>query len=425
MQSMATQKTIEFLEKAATVLAIVLFCGTVLPSLLTGDRTGADQDSPGAMMVFVGLYVIIIGMVCYRPRLLAQIPTVTPMMSLLTLAVFASVAWSIYPDVTMRRAVALLFTTVFGIYMALRFSFVDILKLLVVGTAITMFLSFAAIVAMPDIGLDSEQHVGAWKGIFWQKNVTGRIMVTLITCLLWLEWLGEGRRWVNRGLLALAFVLLVMCRSGTSLITAVVVLAVMLGAGLVRSNIRVFMLTLTVAGLGILAAILAGPMIFEAVLTLLGRDAGLTGRDLIWEHVLATLDNNLILGFGFGAYWYGPYAPGSYFVMNWGITSAHNGWLELMLDLGVLGLVIMALLMGQILVQAFVAMRYSPRPMEPAWALAIACTLLTISVSESVFLGRHSLTWVVLVIAAVRLVMHRRTLHAAPPLHPAMAMPPG
>ncbi|HYH20774.1 MAG TPA: O-antigen ligase family protein [Azospirillum sp.] len=425
MQTTATMKAFEFLEKAATVIGIIAFCGTLLPALITGDRGAADQDSPGVMLIFVGLYVVIIGLICARPQLMAQIPTVSPLMTLLTLAVFASAAWSIFPDVTMRRAVALLFTTAFGVYMGLRYSFVDNLKLLVTGTAITMLLSYASIVAMPDIGLDSEQHVGAWKGIFWQKNVTGRIMVTLITCLLWLEWLGEGRRWVNRGLLALAFLLLVMCRSGTSLITAIVVVGVLLSANLARTNIRVFMLTMAALGLGTLAAIFAGPMIFEGVLALLGRDAGLTGRDLIWEHVLAMLNDHVLLGFGFGAFWYGPYAPGSYFVMNWGINSAHNGWLELMLDLGVLGLVLVGLLMGQIVVQGFFTMRYSPRPMEPAWALAIACTLLTISISESVFLGRHSLTWVVLVIAAIRLVLHRRALYASAPVRPVLAMPPG
>lgn len=418
-------KVLEVLEKSITVFCIVSFGGSVLPALLTGGGS-TDPDAPGAVFWFMAVYVLILALIASRPRLAFRVPTASPALSLVIVLTFASALWSIYPDVTLRRSIAFLFTTVFGIYLALRYSFPEIMRLLATGLSILMLLSFAAVFVMPDVGLDSEQHVGAWKGIFWQKNVTGRMMVWLVLCLLWLDWQREGKRWVVRPLLALALLLIVMSRSGTGLVTSFLVAGLLFSSGLVRGSIRSFAPTFAFLLLLAVVGLTSGTTFWHDILYGLGRDPTLTGRTVLWEHTLMSIQDRFVLGWGYAAYWYGAYGPGSAFTQGWGINSAHNGWIEAWLDLGLPGVALVMLLLGRLLFQGFAAIRYSANKAEPAWIFTVGCALLLISISESVFLERHSLNWIVMVIGVTRLVQRRRWARVqarmqAQAAHPAFA----
>lgn len=400
-------KVLEVLEKSITVFCIVSFGGSVLPALLTGGGA-TDPDAPGAVIYFMAVYVMILGLMALRPSLAFRIPTGSPAVSLIVALAFLSALWSIYPDVTLRRAVAFLFTTAFAVYLALRYTFPEIVRMLATGLSILMVLSYVSVFAMPAVGLDHEQHVGAWKGVFWQKNVTGRMMVWLVLCLLWLDWTREGKRWVVRPLLLMALLLIVMSRSGTGLVTSILVAGLLLVSGFVRGGIRSFAPAMAFVLLVAVIGITSGTTFWHDILYMLGRDPTLTGRTVLWEHTLMSIQDRFMLGWGYGAYWYGAYGPGSTFTQGWGINSAHNGWMEAWLDLGLAGVILTAMLMGRLLIQGFAAIRYSENRAEPAWIFTVGCALLLISVSESVFLERHSLNWIVLVIAVTRLVQRRR-----------------
>lgn len=402
-------KILEFLEKTIAVVCIMAFGGTVLPVLLTGGSVvAADQESSSVMVFFAGIYVLILLLIALRPSLAFRIPIASPAITFLLVLAFTSALWSLYPDVTLRRSLAFLFTTVFGIYLALRYSFPEIMRIIVTALSILMFLSFASVVAMPAVGLDSAQHIGAWKGVFFQKNVTGRIMVWLVLCLLWLDWQREAKRWITRSLLGLALLLIVMSRSGTGLVTSGLVASALLATGMVRGNIRSFAPTMALMLVVLTLAATAGASFWYDVLYALGRDPTLTGRTVLWEHILGSISDRSLLGYGYAAYWYGAYGPGSAFIESWGINSAHNGWLEATLDLGVPGVMVLIFIMGRLLFQGFFAARYGASRAEPAWAFAVGCALVAISISESVFLERHSMNWIVLVIGVVRLMEHSR-----------------
>ncbi|WP_454017178.1 hypothetical protein [Azospirillum sp. Marseille-Q6669] len=59
-------KVLEVLEKSITVFCIVSFGGSVLPALLTGGGT-TDPDAPGAVIYFMAVYVMILGLIALRP----------------------------------------------------------------------------------------------------------------------------------------------------------------------------------------------------------------------------------------------------------------------------------------------------------------------------------------------------------------------
>ena len=402
-------KILDFLEKSIAVIGIIAFGGSVLPLMLTGgDPLAGDLESAGVTILYGGLYLLVLAAIALRPGIAFQIPFASPALTAMIAFAFLTALWSLFPDVTLRRSIAFMFTTVFGIWMALRFRFPEIMRLLVVGLSFLMFVSFFMIFAMPTIGLDSAQHVGAWKGVFFQKNVTGRMMVWLVLALVWLDWQKEQSRWVTRPLILLAMLLIVMSRSGTGLVTSVLVSVALLSTTMLRGSIRSFAPTMALLTALLVIMVTAGATFWYDVLYALGRDPTLTGRTVLWQHIVQSVTERPLLGYGYAAYWFGFNGPGASFTRDWGITSAHSGWLELTLDLGLVGVALVLVVLSRMLFQGFFAARYGNSRAEAAWAFAVGCALLAVSVSESVFAERHSMNWVIATIAVVRLIQQSR-----------------
>ncbi|MBP2299109.1 O-antigen ligase family protein [Azospirillum picis] len=402
-------KILDFLEKSIAVVCIIAFGGSVLPLMLTGgDPQSGDLESSAVTVLYGGIYVLLLVAIALRPAIAFQIPFASPALTMMLAFAFLTALWSLFPDVTLRRSIAFLFTTVFGIWLGLRFRFPEIMRLMVIGLSFLMFASFFMIFAMPQIGLDSAQHIGAWKGVFFQKNVTGRMMVWLVLCLVWLDWQKEASRWITRGLLALAMLLIIMSRSGTGLVTSVLVSMALLSTTFMRGSIRSFAPTMALLIALLVIVVTAGATFWYDVLYALGRDPTLTGRTVLWEHIVRSVWDRPLLGYGYAAYWFGINGPAASFTRDWGITSAHSGWLELTLDLGLVGVVLVVALLSRLLFQGFFAARYGSSRAEAAWSFAVGCALLAVSVSESVFAERHSLNWVIATVAVVRLVQQSR-----------------
>jgi exopolysaccharide production protein ExoQ len=72
----------------------------------------------------------------------------------------------------------------------------------------------------------------------------------------------------------------------------------------------------------------------------LGRDPTLSGRTELWRHVL-DFQTNPIVGTGFESFWLGDRLKRMGQIYWWKANQAHNGYLELYLNLGVIGLSIM------------------------------------------------------------------------------------
>jgi exopolysaccharide production protein ExoQ len=76
----------------------------------------------------------------------------------------------------------------------------------------------------------------------------------------------------------------------------------------------------------------------------LGRDSTLTGRTEIWHYALAMVKNPLI-GAGYESFWVGPRLFQMARSIDQGVNQAHNGYIELYLNLGWIGLTLLALLL--------------------------------------------------------------------------------
>ena len=92
----------------------------------------------------------------------------------------------------------------------------------------------------------------------------------------------------------------------------------------------------------LLAALYRDPNPF---LHAIGRDATFTGRAGIWNRI--TLDTvNPLIGYGYWNFWGGPGGFSFNLAIDYVIPNAHNGYVDLYLDGGFLGLFILYLMLG-------------------------------------------------------------------------------
>ena len=68
----------------------------------------------------------------------------------------------------------------------------------------------------------------------------------------------------------------------------------------------------------------------------LGKDPSLTGRTLIWEALMRKVAERPWTGYGFSAFWGVDSIPAREIRIEtqWPVPSAHNGWIDLLVQLG-------------------------------------------------------------------------------------------
>jgi O-antigen ligase len=84
------------------------------------------------------------------------------------------------------------------------------------------------------------------------------------------------------------------------------------------------------------------------LLGILGRDETLTGRTELWDDLRAMITNPAI-GVGYGSFWLGERLEKLWDVWWWHPTQSHNGFMEIYLNLGIIG----CFLLLAVLISAF------------------------------------------------------------------------
>ena len=139
---------------------------------------------------------------------------------------------------------------------------------------------------------------------------------------------------------------------------------------------------------------------------MLGKDATLTGRTDIWEVLLELIKKQPERGYGYGAFWSTGSSPALYVreITQWEVPTAHNGWLEVWLGIGLWGLTLFCLSFLLTIVRAI-------RAIFGGWigffALGFIAQFTVFSMSESNILQQNSITWVAYVAVAASLVQDR------------------
>jgi O-antigen ligase len=143
----------------------------------------------------------------------------------------------------------------------------------------------------------------------------------------------------------------------------------------------------------------------DLVLAALGKDATLTGRTFLWQLASDMAARRPWLGYGYGAFWLGPGSWAGYVadLMHWEAPHAHNGLLDLALDLGRAGVVLY--LVGYVLALRAAIARARHPFVGSALPAAYLVFLALSNITESALLRQFSVFWVLYVYATCSLAV--------------------
>ena len=129
----------------------------------------------------------------------------------------------------------------------------------------------------------------------------------------------------------------------------------------------------------------------------LGRDATLTGRTDIWKLVI-NMTTNPILGAGYESFWAGARLAKIWSMYWWHPNEAHNGYIEVFINLGVVGLLLFFLMIMKGYIAAVRRMRFEPT--ESVIRISFILVTLIYNLSEAALKKMHPL-WICLLLSIV------------------------
>lgn len=329
-----------------------------------------------------------------RQRLYVRLPV--PLLLFVALAA-TSVLWTEGPDLTTRRSVGLAGTVVVGLFLAQRLRPSELLEVLRRTLTIVAVCSLLLYASGSALALD-EVH-GSLRGVLSTKNTLGRFMALGLLAAATTALLNPQR--TRRCLLSAVpmVVALALTDSTGGTLVAVIILLCMGGAALWRARAGQVLLLSSVA-LALSALVVLLPLTTTATVTgLVGEDATLTGRTDIWALSVEAIGDRPLLGHGYEAFWQrSDTAERIRAREGWEVPSAHNGLLDVGLDLGVVGMLLAVLVLGSVVVKGVrdAATGYSEGAFLrlPFTALIVVSTLI-----EAGLLGQNLLLTIMLVVA--------------------------
>jgi O-antigen ligase len=273
-------------------------------------------------------------------------------LSVFLLYCFLAVFWSDFPFVSFKRWIKILGHPVMVLVLLTEPDAKEALVRVIKRCAyVVLPVSILWMKYYPGLGRRASDWGGMTNvGIAGAKNELGALCLMLALSLLWylLQVMRKPKSVDRRNDMRLVFGLLLLtgyCFAKADSATSLIALVVSAGALLFLSVRRVNKRRIVgYAIMGIIIAILAQLSfdIYGAVVKQSGHDSTIEGRERLWGVLLET-DTSPIFGTGFESYWLGERLQKIWAIpeFQWQPTQAHNGYLEIYLNLGVLGLLIL------------------------------------------------------------------------------------
>jgi exopolysaccharide production protein ExoQ len=350
-----------------------------------------------------------------------------------------SALWSDYPDVAFRRwfkalgdvVMALLVVTDIDPPVAMR-------RLLSRLAFVFLPLSILFIKWYGDLGRDYRPDYGNWiityTGVTTSKNMLGMIVLIFGLGAVWrllqsLRGDPDSRRMgviiAQATTLAISLWLFHLVHSMTSLACFMMATCLMVVTTMPQFARRPWVVHVLVGSMVTLSFLVLFLGVGTGLLTTMGRDASLTGRTDIWNLVLGMTENPMI-GTGFESFWLGKRLETMWAIYWWHPNEAHNGYLEVYLTLGWIGIALLALLLITGYWHGVTEFRRSPETGK--LKLAYFVVAVAYNFTESAIRTMNPV-WTFFLIAtlavppiAVRARRKPAPLRAPPPPHPASCL---
>ncbi len=382
--------------------ALFLMSGAVFPLMIAGGAGLGAAERSKLQLLSVPTYCLILILTArHLGQLRLALRRNLPLVVLLTLP-FVSVAWSIYPMASLRRAMALAMSMMLSFVLAVRFTPRQLVFLVsaVLGSCFVLSLLFAG--AAPRLGWMPDGS--GMRGVFVHKNVLGWYAavgaVTSASLIVDAEFTSRRVAVVLAGLS-------LICLGGSGSATATITVASAAAVAafyFVLARMRgIARMVFALIFIQLLALVLVAMAEFVVPsLEAMGKDATLTGRVPLWALVDEEIRRRPLLGVGYQAFWTeaNPDAWRIWGAIGWPAPHAHNGYRDLLLSFGIVGFVIFVVAAGRGILQGGQLLCRAPRE-GWLWLNVLVAMVLIMNMTESYLLQQNDFLFILFVAALI------------------------
>jgi exopolysaccharide production protein ExoQ len=316
--------------------------GTAVGGFSPGGTATHDPGVLGYLFAVV-TYLMVAWLINTKLKGVFSLAMHFKMLTLLALLAAFSFVWSQSPAKSLLYGILYLISTLFGYYLVIRFEPEELMTIMSRLGLLVAVLGLLVVVFLPRFGLthgDVRNGVG-WQGIFTDRTGAAKSLVYLISPAFVSQSRRRGLSWLFSVLLM--GLMIVMAHA----VTAIFVLFIYLGFLFVlrisrKVDSRLLTMTVVTGGIVGVLAVFLGIEYGGEVLKAFGRNPTLTGRTAIWSALAISIAKRPILGYGFFAFWQGIKGESAkvIYLTHWTFGYAHNGIIEIFLQLGTTGVVV-------------------------------------------------------------------------------------
>jgi O-antigen ligase len=322
-----------------------------------------------------------------------------------------SVLWSDFPDVSFKRWIRTIGDLVMVIIILsdtnLTSAFVRSFRYwayLLVPLSLLLVKYFRTY----GVSYDFTGEMEMWIGVTTHKNSLGQLVCF---CSLFFVWIFSSKRYKTLLTDIPVFLIALWLLNGSETATSRTSLSVFITGICILFLLK--LLKTSVLPIKVMAVILVSGFFLGIVLTpyiisyqfipfiiaKTGGDPTLTGRTYLWDALLEIGKENPLLGVGYGGFWIGEYANDLWKTFTWGPGQAHNGYIDVYIDIGIVGIILLSLT----IITAFKSIMIHIRAGSDygRFRLLMLVTILIYNFTESSFCKPTSLPWFVFLLISV------------------------
>ncbi len=330
------------------------FFGTSLPFRETKIDVDEYASNPFRQLVFSSLYFFSFISILPVLQKVFSIIKKEKFLFIFLLWTLLSVIWSDYSDISFKRWIQIFGGYIVCLSAVIYFDSQSILKYFRSLTYFYIILSFLAVVIIPGASMQYEGS-RVWRGLAAHKNLFGElVLICTIIVLFSIRYLKTKNKTIDYLMLFISLLLLIGSRSTTSLIVLIILGLIAfssktqdkLGFGSLSKWIYYALLSAVLVFYS--SALILVPSFLESIFGALGKDMTFTGRTDLWAYIIgiAFSASNPLIGVGYGGFWvYGsPNLIKLYSLTVERPIQAHNGYIDLTIETGFIGLSIVIIM---------------------------------------------------------------------------------
>jgi exopolysaccharide production protein ExoQ len=391
-------KLLRFSENLFATASIFFFSQGLFGLVIDTSNAQNNPDSSSSVLRAIAsmIYLITILLLGLRWQKTYRAIWANKWILLLLLLVLLSALWSPMPSVVLKKAISLIGTTLFGLYLGTQYSFDRQLKLMGWVFGISIPLCFMFVFLRGDGVMYTESIVGAWRGIYMHKSALGENMFISFLMFYGLASFHPRYRLLFGIAGILSVILIIFSKSSIALLSLVSIMTLLnllkylsLRSKLGTAGIFLSMVLFLVVQIALILNI-------NDFLDFNNKDITISGRTPLWESLWDFIQLNPFFGYGYGSFFSASHTETEalWTMFKWGPVHSHNGYLQILVNLGFVGFFIFMTgyfyNLGKALLSYLIF-----KDLRTLWMFSFLLYTVVFNLTEVSFMSVNHLNWVI------------------------------